>query len=81
MAEDPQAVTAPSQQEPDRCRIIRWAREVKPRIIILENVEEFQTWGPLDENDRPIKERMGETFREWLFRHDRRRKETRFHLR
>ncbi len=26
---------------------IRWAAKVKPRVIILENVEEFQTWGPL----------------------------------
>lgn len=46
--------------------VIRWARAVKPRTILLENVEEFQTWGPLDENGFPIKAREGEDFRAWL---------------
>jgi DNA (cytosine-5)-methyltransferase 1 len=46
--------------------VTRWAKAVKPRVIILENVEEFQSWGPLDEEGHPIPERMGETFREWL---------------
>jgi DNA (cytosine-5)-methyltransferase 1 len=46
--------------------VIRWAREVRPRIIMLENVEEFQTWGPLGDDNRPDPARMGETFREWL---------------
>jgi DNA (cytosine-5)-methyltransferase 1 len=45
---------------------VNWARAVRPRVICLENVEEFETWGPLDANDRPIPERAGETFREWL---------------
>jgi DNA (cytosine-5)-methyltransferase 1 len=27
--------------------VIRWAKVVKPRVIILENVEEFEDWGPL----------------------------------
>lgn len=43
-----------------------WARAVAPRIISLENVAEFVTWGPLDESGTPIKERAGETFREWV---------------
>ena len=46
--------------------VIRWARAVRPRTILLENVEEFQTWGPLDENGFPIKAREGEDFRAWL---------------
>lgn len=46
--------------------VIRWARAVKPRTILLENVEEFQTWGPLDEKGFPIKAREGEDFRAWL---------------
>jgi DNA (cytosine-5)-methyltransferase 1 len=46
--------------------VVRWAREVKPRIICLENVEEFQTWGPLGDDGQPIKAQMGETFRAWL---------------
>jgi len=45
--------------------VINWARAVRPRVIILENVEEFQTWGPLA-GDRPDPARAGETFREWL---------------
>lgn len=46
--------------------VIRWARAVKPRLILLENVEEFQTWGPLDENGYPIKSAEGSDFRAWL---------------
>lgn len=46
--------------------VVRWAAAVRPRVIILENVQEFETWGPLDENDKPIKARSGETFDEWV---------------
>jgi len=47
--------------------VIDWAEKVRPRVIMVENVEEFQTWGPLNEETaRPIAERSGETFREWL---------------
>lgn len=45
--------------------VTRWARAVKPAVICLENVAEFQTWGPLA-GDQPIKERAGETFRKWV---------------
>jgi len=45
---------------------VDWAAQVKPRVIILENVEEFQDWGPLDEGIKPIKERAGETFDEFV---------------
>ena len=41
---------------------VKWAFSVKPRVIMMENVPEIQTWGPLDEDNKPIKERMGETF-------------------
>lgn len=44
---------------------IRWASTVRPRIIMLENVEEFKTWGPLDESNQPDKSRTGETFSNW----------------
>jgi len=40
----------------------KWAREVRPRVIILENVEEFKTWGPLDADGRIIKSQRGTTF-------------------
>lgn len=32
---------------------VRWAATVKPRVIMLENVEEFKTWGPLLKNNMP----------------------------
>lgn len=40
----------------------KWAREVRPRVIILENVEEFRTWGPLDKEGRIIQSQKGTTF-------------------
>lgn len=40
---------------------VRWAALVPVRIIMLENVEEFLTWGPVVD-DKPCKERKGETF-------------------
>lgn len=46
--------------------VIRWARDVKPRVIILENVEEFQTWGPLLPDGKPCPARKGFTFRRWV---------------
>lgn len=36
------------------------------RIIVLENVEEFATWGPLDSEGTPIKEKAGATFDSWV---------------
>lgn len=45
--------------------VTRWARDVRPAVILLENVAEFQGWGPLDSHGQPIKARMGETFRRW----------------
>ena len=41
----------------------RWAGLVRPRVIMLENVEEFKTWGPLGRRHHPIKSKQGETFR------------------
>jgi DNA (cytosine-5)-methyltransferase 1 len=46
--------------------VVRWAETVRPRLIMLENVEEFQTWCPLLEDGRPDPTRKGETFREWV---------------
>lgn len=46
---------------------VRWAKAVKPRVIVLENVEEFQTWGPvLRDSGMPCKERRGQTFRAFV---------------
>lgn len=45
---------------------LRWAGTVRPRVIMLENVEEFKTWGPLNRGHRPIKAKQGVTFRKFL---------------
>lgn len=45
--------------------VLRWAGTVRPAVIILENVEEFVTWGPVRKG-KPVKARSGETFRHWL---------------
>lgn len=44
--------------------VLRWAGTVRPRVIILENVEEFVTWGPVRKG-KPVKKKAGETFRQW----------------
>jgi len=43
--------------------VIKWALLTDLENFSLENVEEFQTWGPLDEEGQPIKARAGETYR------------------
>ncbi len=45
---------------------LRWAGKVRPRVIMLENVEEFKTWGPLNRSHRPIKAKQGVTFRKFV---------------
>ena len=44
--------------------VLRWAGTVRPRVIILENVEEFQTWGPV-RRGKPVKKKAGQTFQRW----------------
>ena len=48
--------------------VVHWAQKVRPRLIILENVEEFLGWGPLDREGQPIKEKKGQTFSVWTKR-------------
>ncbi|WP_421245457.1 DNA cytosine methyltransferase [Aeromonas sanarellii] len=49
---------------------LRWAATVRPRVIMLENVEEFQTWGPLlidaGGNARPDPAKKGRTFNSFI---------------
>ncbi|WP_081054965.1 DNA cytosine methyltransferase [Burkholderia diffusa] len=45
---------------------LRWAATVKPRVIMLENVEEFVTWGPLAADGRPCPKNRGRTFRSFV---------------
>lgn len=49
--------------------VVHWAKRLgpnAPQVIMLENVEEFRTWGPLAEDGRPCPERKGQTFEEWV---------------
>ena len=41
---------------------VKWAYTVRPKVMMLENVPEIQTWGPLGADGKPVKERAGETF-------------------
>lgn len=45
---------------------LRWAGLVRPRVIMLENVEEFKTWGPLNRRHHPIKSKQGKTFEKFV---------------
>lgn len=46
---------------------VRWAALVKPRVIVLENVEEFKTWGRIDRaTGKPDVAHKGETFRSFV---------------
>ncbi|HBE02413.1 MAG TPA: hypothetical protein DC049_08040 [Spirochaetia bacterium] len=45
--------------------VVHWAQTVRPRIITLENVKEFQTWGPLTKENKPDKRKLGATFNLW----------------
>lgn len=52
-------------------RILPWAvykhaKAILPDVIIMENVEEIQQWGPLDERGYPIKERKGEEYQRFI---------------
>ncbi|MEE8205371.1 MAG: DNA cytosine methyltransferase [Nitrospinaceae bacterium] len=51
--------------------VLKWMSHVKPRVVILENVGEFQTWGPLKWNRAkkgyyPDPDRKAETFKLWM---------------
>lgn len=52
-------------------RILPWAvykhaKNILPDVIIMENVEEIQQWGPLDKDGKPIPERKGEDYRRFI---------------
>ena len=52
-------------------RILPWAvykhaKEILPDVILMENVEEIQQWGPLDEKGYPIPERKGEDYQKFI---------------
>lgn len=45
--------------------VTRWAEALRPPIILVENVPEFRTWGPLNQKNRPIKSKKGNIYRSW----------------
>ena len=49
-------------------KVVEFAEFGKPDLILMENVREFQTWGPLDNDGKPIKEMAGITFELWISR-------------
>lgn len=46
--------------------VVRWARDVRPRVILLENVLEWAEWGPLTDDNRPCPKRRGHYFDLWV---------------
>ena len=59
------------QPRKQNLRILPWAvfkhaKKILPDVIIMENVEEIQQWGPLGEDGRPIKEQVGEDYRKFI---------------
>lgn len=45
--------------------VLRWAASVRPDVIMLENVPEFTTWGPVRKG-KAVKKKAGDTYRQWL---------------
>lgn len=54
------------QQRASAWTVLRWAEALYVRSILIENVPEFTTWGPVGANGRPLKHRAGETYRAFL---------------
>lgn len=46
--------------------VVRWAEALRPPVILIENVPEFETWGPIGNNGRPLPSKKGEIFQAWL---------------
>lgn len=46
--------------------VLRWAEALRVDNILVENVPEFKTWGPLGVDGKPLKSRKGETFKAWV---------------
>lgn len=46
--------------------VVRWAEALRPNIILVENVKEFESWGAIGSNGRPLKSKRGEVFMSWV---------------
>lgn len=55
------------QQRMDPWAVVRWCSDLRVKRLLVENVPEFQDWGPIDlRSGRPIRRRRGEYFRAWV---------------
>jgi len=45
---------------------VKWAKTKRPRVIMLENVEEFKDWGPICKEGKVIEAKKGETFKKYV---------------
>ena len=54
------------QQRASAWIVLRWAEALYIKSIVIENVPEFTTWGPIDRHGRPIKNRAGETYKAFI---------------
>lgn len=46
--------------------VVLWGKRARPRVMIIENVKEFEGWAPVGLDGRRCKEREGETFKRWV---------------
>lgn len=46
--------------------VVRWAEALRPKVVLVENVREMLTWGPLGSDGKPLKSRRGETWAAWV---------------
>lgn len=46
--------------------VLRWCTALRVDRVLIENVPEFETWGPIGTNGRPLRSRKGETFRAFI---------------
>lgn len=55
------------QQRMQPYEVVKWVKATKPKVLIVENVQEFRQWGPVCPTvGRPIKEHAGKYFAEWV---------------
>jgi len=45
--------------------VVRWAESLRPNVILVENVPEFRSWGPIGVDGQPLASRKGELFNAW----------------
>lgn len=47
-------------------RVLEWCDKLDIANVLIENVPEFKNWGPIGANGRPLKSKVGETYRKWV---------------